>query len=160
MLTALGSVLLAPIARAQQKPGAAADAAKSRAVVVQLNGRRFADAVAVNTGGREEVLVPVIALARALDGPSGSIGKASPRARLRLDGHKLFAAAHGGCDRCPARVTRLVVISARVRAVGGAPALPLSDLVAAFEGRLEIDSARTLYGIHAGKCTWCILGPR
>jgi hypothetical protein len=158
-------ILLAQVVLAQQKPNGATSAAPRRAAVVQLNGRHLAEAVVVQTPRGQEVFVPVIALARALDGPAGTIGnaktaKASGSARLRLDGNKLFAASHGGCDDCPARVSRLVVISTRVRTSGGSPALPLADLVAAFEGTLEIDSTKTLYAIHAGKCTWCILGPR
>ena len=160
-IAAFSIPLLTPIAGAQRKAETAVVVTSPRAVEVQLNGRRFAVGLAVaSSASSEEVFVPIAALARALDGPSGPIRRPRSSSRLRLDGHRLVAVAHGGCDECHARVTRLFVISARVRAVDGTPALPLTDLVAAFEGRLEVDSARTLYGIHAGQCTWCILGPR
>jgi hypothetical protein len=154
-----GSLLLFPITSsgAQQKPSGAQPAG-SRPVVVHLNGRWLADAIAVNAAGGEEVVVLVSALARAVDGSSVP-GTTTRSSRLRVDGNTLFATRLGGCSDCAVRVARAVVISSRVRDVHGAPALPLSELVAAFEGRLETDSARTLYSIHAGKCTWCILEP-
>lgn len=168
LLFSCGSVLcglvLAGVATAQHTASDTSSAA--RRPVIHLNGRPLADGIVVRTARGAEVFVPVIALARALDGPDATIGEArtasvaSSPARLRLDRNKLFAASPGGCPGCPARVSRLVVISTRVRTSGGVSALPLEDLVAAFEGSLEIDSTRTRYAIHAGKCTWCILGPQ
>lgn len=153
----VGSLLLAPPVVAQQRPSRAPPA-DSRAVSIQLNGRWLADGVAIQTGAGEEVLLPVAALARAVDGDAG-LSESSSRLRLDAKGSSLFAARVGGCGGCPARVVRTVIVSSRIRSVAGALALPLADLVAAFEGRLEADSARTLFGIHAGKCTWCILEP-
>jgi len=152
-----GSLLLFRItsASAQQKPSGA-QPPDSRQVVIQLNGRWLADAIAVRTTGGEEVVVLVSALARAVDGNSKP---GTTPSRLRVDGNTLLATRLGGCSNCAVRVARVVVISSRVRDADGAPALPLSELVTAFEGRLETDSARALYSIHAGKCTWCILEP-
>jgi hypothetical protein len=101
----LCSVLLAPCVRAQQKTDVA-EGADSRAVLVQLNGRRLADAIAVKGARSDEVLVPVISLARALDGPPATVGQLKRQPRLRLDGRKLIAVAPGGCNQCPSRVTR------------------------------------------------------
>jgi hypothetical protein len=79
--------------------------------------------------------------------------------RLQVNGARLIAARLGGCLTCPVRVTRTVVISSRLRDVAGTPAIPMDDLVGAFEGRLRVDSTGTQLDIHAGRCTWCILEP-
>ena len=137
-------------------PLLAAAHAPPRRVTITVNGRRVAEGLAVGAGGHagDAVFVPVDAVMRAVDG-------ASPAApHLRLTGATLSAIAEGGCGDCALRVARPVVISSRVRAVERAPAIPLPDLVAALEGRLEADAAGGVYGIFAGKCTWCILEPR
>ena len=124
------------------------------AVVVNLNGRKLADATRQTGSGGEEVLVSIADIMRAVDGAAPSTS------RLRVTGRTLLAAAVGNCDRCTVRVVRPVVMSSDVRVVDGVPLFPLDDLVKAFEGRLEVNAERTVYGIFAGKCTWCILEPQ
>lgn len=149
MALALGCALLLPQSDVH---GSVPDA--SVAVVVNLNGRKLADGIKQRTADAEVVLVPVEAVARAVDGAGSTTN------RLRVSGRQLLAAAVGRCDSCPVRVARAVVISADVRVVDGVALIPLVDLVKAFEGRLEVNAARTVYGIYAGKCTWCILEPQ
>jgi hypothetical protein len=146
---ALGCALLVPQSGASGSPASA-----SVVVVVNLNGRKLADGIKQQAGNGEVVLVPVEAVARAVDGAGSTTN------RLRVSGRQLLAAAVGRCDSCPVRVARAVVISADVRVVDGVALIPLADLVKAFEGRLEVNAARTVYGIYAGKCTWCILEPQ
>jgi hypothetical protein len=134
--------------------------ALARVVEVDLNGRRFVDALAVGAHSAGDVFVPVAELARVLDGDPATIGATVAPSRLRLEGSQLHAAAAGGCATCPLRVTRRVVISTRVRIIGGVSVVPLADVVAALEGRVEADPTRTHFVIHAGRCTWCILEPR
>lgn len=140
-------------------PGAAQQPVP-RPVGVDLNGRRFVEAVALASYAPDDVFVPVAELARVLDGDPATIRVAVAPSRLRIEGSRLLAAVVGGCASCPLRVTRRVVISTRVRTIGGASHVPLTDVVAALEGRLASDSARTRFVIHAGRCTWCILEPR
>jgi hypothetical protein len=121
-------------------------------VRIEMNGRLLAD-VAVAEG--DEVLLPVDALVRAVDG-----GRPADASRLRHDGRRLYAAGVGGCSGCLLRVARPVVISERVRTVDGVAVLPLADLVAALEGRLRRHPDTGVHEIFAGKCTWCILEPR
>ncbi len=149
-------------ARAQPTPPGSARVAGPlpRALAIHLNGRLFLAGVAVRSERGEEVLVAVGPLQRAIDGPALTDGRQPPAPRLRVEGTKLFASASGGCDECPARVTRPVIISGRVRMIEGVPWFPLADLVTAFEGRLQVDAAKSVYGIYAGKCMWCILEPR
>jgi hypothetical protein len=144
---AIGLVLSPSVARGSD-PGVSAT------VVVNLNGRKLADATRTAGPRGEEVLIPVAAIQRAVD------GEAAVTSRLRVNGRNLAAASVGHCDDCPVRVARPVVVSADVRVVDGVALIPLGDLVKAFEGRLEVNAARTVYGIYAGKCTWCILEPR
>ena len=124
------------------------------AVVVNLNGRKLADATRQSGAGGEEVLVSIADIVRSVD------GAASSTSRLRVTGRTLLAAAVGNCDRCAVRVVRPVVMSSDVRVVDGILLFPLDDLVKAFEGRLEVNAERTVYGIFAGKCIWCILEPQ
>ena len=152
LLAVMGLLLAAATARGQQ-PAA-------RTVGVDLNGKRFVEAVALGSHAADDVFVPVAELARALDGEPATIGATVAPSHLRLDGSRLLAAAVGGCATCSLRVTRLVVISTRVRTIGGASVVPLADVVAALEGRLEADPTRARFEIHAGRCTWCILEPR
>ena len=131
-----------------------------RATRIELNGRQLADGIALRIGAAEEVFVSVSSLATAVDGETAARDGRTRTSRLRIDGRRLLAAVAGGCDRCPARVARLVVISSRVRTISGTAAVPLTDVVAAFEGRLVADSTQSLFSIHVGTCTWCILAPR
>lgn len=142
------ALLLSPRVARGSDPGV------SVTVVVNLNGRKLADATRTAGPRGEEVLIPVAAIQRAVD------GDAAATSRLRVNGRNLAAAATGHCDDCPVRVARPVVVSADVRVIEGVALIPLADLVKAFEGRLEVNAARTVYGIYAGKCTWCILEPR
>jgi hypothetical protein len=121
-------------------------------VRIEMNGRLLAD---VATAEGDEVLLPVDALVRAVDG-----ARPADASRLRNDGRRLYAAGVGGCDGCLLRVARPVVISERVRIVDGVAVLPLSDLVAALEGRVRRHPDTGVHEIFAGKCTWCILEPR
>ena len=150
------ATLRPPQAAAQRVPAPPA----ARTVTVELNGRPLVEASAFGGGATEEVLVPVAELSRVLDGGPATIGAAVAPPHLRLEGAQLLAAAVGGCASCPLRVTRRVVISTRVRTIGGSAMVPLADVVAALEGRLEADATRTRFVIHAGRCTWCILEPR
>jgi len=134
--------------------------AKSESVVLQLNGRTLGEGRLLRTVAGERVFVLVATLASVIDGRSQVDSTATGSTRLRLEGRSLVAVAAGGCEHCPVLVARPVVISSHVQTVDGALAFPLSDLVAAFEARLAIDSTRAIYGIHAGTCTWCILRPR
>ena len=121
---------------------------------VRVNGRRLADATIVTSGGAREVFIPVAQLALAIDGPRPAAS------RLRVTRSGLYATSAGCCAECALCVARPVQISSRVRTIDGAPAVPLTDVVAALEARLEIDEVNQVYAIHAGKCTWCILEPR
>jgi hypothetical protein len=153
-------IVAAVPAQAQPTLSGGAAASSSRTVEVHLNGHPFMQGVAVRSSGDEEILVAVEALQRAIDGPPLASGRKSSAPRLRLEGTKLFAAAAGGCPDCPVRITRAVIVTSRVRVIDGAPWFPLADLVTAFEARLEIDAAKSVYGIYAGTCRWCILEPR
>lgn len=127
-----------------------------RRVEVRLNGRLLAPAVVLDeAGGRRTVFVAVTGLARAIGGSTGHW-----RSWLRLEGSSLFAAAEGGCATCVAHVRRPVLISSRLRMIGSEPHLPLSDLVAAFEGKLSADERAGVYTIFTGNCTWCVLEAR
>lgn len=126
-----------------------------REPTVLLNGNPLGRAsLEGRHGAREDALLRVADLAMAVDGPA-------PGARRHLDlrGASLYATALGGCESCPVRVKRAVLISSRLRLVNEEPYLPLRDLVRALEGKLEVDTATGVYGIHAGACTWCILEP-
>lgn len=90
----------------------------------------------------------------AVDGPT-----AAGSGRLSLRGSSLYATKLGGCSGCPVRVKRGVLVSSRIREVAGEPYVPLADLLRAFEGRLVVERARKVYGIHVGQCSWCILEP-
>ena len=160
-LVVIGILLTAARADAQQ-PAAQREAASpaARVVSVELNGKPLVEAIAFGGGAPDEVFVPVAELARVLDGGPSTIGAAVTPAHLRVDGAQLLAVAVGGCASCPLRVTRRVVISTRARTIGGSVAIPLADVVAALEGRVEADRTRTHFVIHAGRCTWCILEPR
>jgi hypothetical protein len=68
-----------------------------------------------------------------------------------------MAVATGGCDGCRLRVARTVLVSGALRSVGGEPHVPLSDIVRALEGRLDVDREGPVYRIHAGICRWCVL---
>lgn len=136
------------------------EASARRNVAIRLNGRLVATGSDVRSTRGEEILIAVNALRRAIEGDVSTDQGAQPVPRLRVDGKRLFASTVGGCTVCPARVARPVVISVRVRALDGVLWFPLADLVTAFDGRLEVDAARSVYGIHAGKCTWCILEPQ
>lgn len=124
-------------------------AAAAQQFQVSINGKPLAQAVRLE----EEIYVPVSALLRAVDGPTHA-------ARLRVAGRQLYGAAEGGCLGCALRVRRAVLISSRLRRVTGELCLPLSDLVRALEGRLEVDHEARIYAIYAGACSWCVLEPR
>jgi hypothetical protein len=161
--TALGALAIAVAlafagdAPAQVTPAGTSRAGPSfaRAVNIQVNGRALATGVALRGGDSEEVWVAVSALQRAVD---GVVTTAS--SRMRLEGTRLSAIGIGGCEACPAKVARTVLISNRARALDGVFHVPLLDVVTALEGRVEPDERRTTYGIYVGKCTWCILEPR
>ena len=135
-------------------PVARVDIGAAQSVSVTLNGKPFANGLRLTTNAGDDVYVPIAALARAVDGEHAA------RSRLRRDGAKLTAVDAGGCDGCMLSVARPVVVSTRVREIDSVPVFPLTDLVAALEGRLESDATHGTYGIYAGKCTWCILEPR
>jgi hypothetical protein len=135
---------------------AAAPEFREQNVEVRLNGRLLVAGVIVRGASqREEVFVPAAGLALAIDGPP-------PRAqsRLRVEGESIFAARVGACRDCQVQVRRPVMISSRLRYIGGEVHLPLTDLVRAFEGKLSVDRAARVYTIFAGDCNWCVLEPR
>lgn len=119
---------------------------------VYLNGTRFLEAFDANDSHRQPY-VRVSALRHAIDGT----GRSGPR--LHVSGTVLAARDTGGCAGCPARVIRAVVISTRVEEVDGQSVLPLADVVAAFEARLERAGPPDRLTIYAGRCTWCVLAP-
>lgn len=128
---------------------------EAREVEIRLNGRPLGRGRLVARGDPgEAVYLRVADLTLAVDGPSPAA-----KAHLRLRGSFLYALALGGCEGCAVRVNRSVVISSRVREIEGQTHLPLGDLVRAFEGRLEVETAGKVYGIYAGACSWCILAP-
>ncbi|NUR32824.1 MAG: hypothetical protein HOQ17_02495 [Gemmatimonadaceae bacterium] len=119
---------------------------------IEMNGRLLADVVVAEG---DEVLVPVDALLRAVDG-----ARPAEVPRLRQEGRRLYAVGVGGCSDCLLRVARPVVISERVRVVDGVALLPLADLAAALEARMRRNPGTGVHEIFAGRCTWCILAPR
>lgn len=129
---------------------AASQRAASERFAVLLNGVRLGDAVSREGG----FYIPVAAVARAVDGDS-VVGPP----RIRVERNRLIALRRGGCPKCPVRVNRAVVISAKVRDVARSLSVPMDDLVGAFEGRLQVDPSRRRLNIHVGMCTWCILEP-
>ena len=141
-------IVAAPPAGTQRAPRA------MDRVRIEMNGMLLAVAVVEGPEG-DDVLLPVDALLRAVDG-----AQPGEPARLRREGHRLYAAGVGGCAGCLLRVARPVVISERVRVVDGITVVPLGDLVAALEGRVRRHADPRVREIFAGKCTWCILEPR
>jgi hypothetical protein len=152
------ALIAAALLLAAGAPPAGSQRLSSRRAVeparIELNGRPLADVV-VGTDDDGEVMLPVEALIRAVDGT-----RPIEASRLRQDGRRLYAAGVGGCTGCLLRVARPVVISARLRVVDGVGVFPLADLVAALEGRVRRHPATGVHEIFAGKCTWCILEPR
>jgi hypothetical protein len=122
---------------------------------VELNGEPLLQALMVSPAAGWPVGEPYVSLRDlrlAIDGRDGP-----ERSRLREDGRQLMAVATGGCDGCRLRVARTVLVSGALRSVGGEPHVPLSDIVRALEGRLDVDWAGPVYRIHAGICRWCVL---
>jgi hypothetical protein len=122
---------------------------------VELNGEPLLQALMVSPAAGWPVGEPYVSLRDlrlAIDGREGP-----ERSRLREDGRQLMAVATGGCDGCRLRVARTVLVSGALRSVGGEPHVPLSDIVRALEGRLDVDRAGPIYRIHAGICHWCVL---
>jgi len=143
----------APVPIAARPDTLAESASDSR--LIRVNAVPIGRAVGSEAGAGEANLVVAIRdLAGVIDGAGGS-----GRSRLLLQGSQLFATRTGGCARCPLRVRRAVLLSARVTTRADGRYIPLTDLVLALEGRIEGPTGSGDIRILVGSCCWCILEP-
>ena len=130
------------------RPGTLPESASGGALI-RINGVAVGRAIASGGGnGAAESIIAIDDIAGVIDGPARS-----GRRHLLLQGSRLFATRTGGCPKCPLRVRRAVLLSARVTRRGGRSYVPLADLVLALEGRIEEANGARDIRIRVGSCS-------